>query len=201
MTNFAAKIFAAAGHEFNIDSPKQLGIVLYEELQLVENPQKDRHRTVFDQRSRVVATGAASTRSWPTCWIIETPSNSNRSTWINCQTRSIRYTGRLHTHYSQTWTATGRMQSNDPNLQTIPVRKERGREIRAAFIPRDDNYLILAADYSQIELRIMAALSRDEAMLEAFTPGHGYSHGHRRQSLQSRSGGSRSAKCETKPKW
>ncbi|MEM0925580.1 MAG: DNA polymerase, partial [Planctomycetota bacterium] len=77
-------------------------------------------------------------------------------------------TGRLHTHYSQTWTATGRMQSNDPNLQTIPVRKERGREIRAAFVPRDGEHLILSADYSQIELRIMAELSGDESMMHAF---------------------------------
>ncbi len=77
----------------------------------------------------------------------------------------------FHTHYSQAWTATGRIQSNNPNLQTIPVRKERGREIRAAFIPRNDDYLILAADYSQIELRIMAALSGDEGMVQAFTEG------------------------------
>ena len=77
-------------------------------------------------------------------------------------------TGRIHTHYSQAWTATGRMQSNNPNLQTIPVRKERGREIRAAFVARNDDYLLLAADYSQIELRIMAELSQDEGMLDAF---------------------------------
>ena len=77
-------------------------------------------------------------------------------------------TGRLHTVYSQAWTATGRMQSVNPNLQTIPIRKQRGREIRAAFVPRDDNYWILSADYSQIELRVMAELSGDEAMLEAF---------------------------------
>jgi DNA polymerase-1 len=80
-------------------------------------------------------------------------------------------TGRVHTHYSQAWAATGRMQSNNPNLQTIPVRKERGREIRAAFIPRDDDYLLLAADYSQIELRIMAELSGDASMQEAFASG------------------------------
>ncbi|MEM7385384.1 MAG: DNA polymerase [Verrucomicrobiota bacterium] len=80
-------------------------------------------------------------------------------------------TGRLHTHYSQTWTATGRMQSNNPNLQTIPIRKQRGKEIRAAFVPRDDDHLILSADYSQIELRVMAELSEDEAMMEAFSSG------------------------------
>ncbi len=80
-------------------------------------------------------------------------------------------TGRIHTHYSQAWTATGRMQSNDPNLQTIPVRKERGRDIRAAFVPRSDEYLLLSADYSQIELRVMAELSGDDAMLEAFNSG------------------------------
>ena len=73
--------------------------------------------------------------------------------------------------YSQTWTATGRMQSNNPNLQTIPIRKQRGREIRAAFVPRDDDHLILAADYSQIELRIMAELSQDKGMLDAFGSG------------------------------
>ena len=77
-------------------------------------------------------------------------------------------TGKLHTHYSQTWTATGRMQSDNPNLQTIPVRKERGREIRAAFVPRHDDYLLLSVDYSQIELRVMADLSGDPAMIEAF---------------------------------
>ena len=80
-------------------------------------------------------------------------------------------TGRLHTHYSQAWTATARMQSNDPNLQTIPVRKERGRDIRAAFVPRDDDHRLLSADYSQIELRVMAELSGDQGMLEAFTAG------------------------------
>jgi DNA polymerase-1 len=72
-------------------------------------------------------------------------------------------TGRLHTHYSQTWTSTGRMQSNNPNLQTIPVRKERGKEIRAAFVARDNDHLLLAADYSQIELRIMAGTDIHQA--------------------------------------
>lgn len=163
-------IYAAAGHEFNIDSPKQLGVVLYEEMELVKNPKKTakgqwstreaelqrlagKHQIVADVLDYRTA------RKLKSVYVDQLPTHVNPKT------------GRLHTHYSQTWTTTGRMQSNDPNLQTIPVRKERGREIRAAFIPRDDDHLLLAADYSQIELRIMAELSGDEAMLQAFTDG------------------------------
>ncbi len=163
-------IYQAAGHEFNIDSPKQLGVVLYEELEIDKNPKKTatgqwstretelqrllgRHQIVadvLDYRSAV---------KLKSVYVDQLPTHVNPKT------------GRLHTHYSQTWTATGRMQSNDPNLQTIPIRKQRGREIRAAFVPRDENYLLLSADYSQVELRIMAELSGDEAMLQAFTDG------------------------------
>ncbi len=163
-------IYQAAGHEFNIDSPKQLGVVLYEELELEKNPKKTatgqwstreselqrlsgKHQIVADVLDYRNAVKLKSV------YVDQLPSHVNPKT------------GRLHTHYSQTWTATGRMQSNDPNLQTIPVRKQRGREIRAAFVPRSDDYLLLSADYSQIELRIMAELSGDEAMLEAFAAG------------------------------
>ena len=163
-------IYTAAGHEFNIDSPKQLGVVLYEELELDKNPKKTatgqwstretelqrlagRHQIVTDVLDYRNAVKLKSV------YVDQLPTHVNPKT------------GRLHTHYSQTWTATGRMQSNDPNLQTIPIRKQRGREIRAAFVPRNEDYLILSADYSQIELRIMAELSGDEAMLQAFTDG------------------------------
>ncbi|QEG00010.1 DNA polymerase I [Stieleria maiorica] len=165
-----ARIFSAAGHEFNVDSPKQLGVVLFEELKLEEKPKK-------------TATGQYSTREAE----LERLSGKHeiirdvldyrnarklKSTYVDQLPAAVNpETGRLHTHYSQTWTATGRMQSNDPNLQTIPVRKERGREIRAAFVPRDEDHLILSADYSQIELRIMAELSGDESMIAAFVDG------------------------------
>lgn len=161
------QIFTAAGHEFNIDSPKQLGVVLYEELQLDDNPKK-------------TATGQWSTRESELQRlagrhqiVADVLDYRNavklKSVYVDQLPEHVHpETGRLHTHYSQTWTATGRMQSNNPNLQTIPVRKERGREIRAAFVPRDDEHLILSADYSQIELRIMAELSGDPSMTQAF---------------------------------
>ena len=168
--NLHSRIIMAAGREFNIDSPKQLGIVLFEELNLVDKPKKTatgqystreselqrlapKHeivRDVLDYRNAV---------KLKSVYVDQLPN------WVN------ENTGRLHTHYGQTWTATGRMQSNNPNLQTIPVRKERGREIRAAFIPRDDDHVLLAADYSQIELRIMAELCKDHGMMEAFQTG------------------------------
>ena len=164
------EIFKQAGHEFNIDSPKQLGVVIYDELEIEKNPKKTatgqystrepellrlagKHkiiRDVLDYRNAV---------KLKSVYVDQLPNDVNPNT------------GRLHTHYSQSWTATGRMQSGSPNLQTIPVRKERGREIRAAFVPRDDDHLLLAADYSQIELRVMAELSGDKAMMDAFVSG------------------------------
>lgn len=165
-----ATIYTAAGHEFNIDSPKQLGVVLYEELELEKNPKKTAKGQWSTRESELLRMAGKhqivadvldyrTARKLKSVYVDQLPSHVNPTT------------GRLHTHYSQTWTTTGRMQSNDPNLQTIPVRKERGREIRAAFVPRDDDHLLLSADYSQIELRIMAELSGDEAMLQAFTAG------------------------------
>jgi DNA polymerase-1 len=164
------QIFDAAGHEFNIDSPKQLGVVLYEELQLESNPKRtstgqystrEAELERLSSRHQIIADvlDYRNARKLKTVYVDQLPNSVNEKT------------GRLHTHYSQAWTATGRIQSNDPNLQTIPVRKERGRDIRAAFIPRDDDHLLLSADYSQIELRVMAELSGDEAMLEAFISG------------------------------
>ena len=164
------RIFAASGHEFNIDSPKQLGVVLYEELKIEEQPKR-------------TATGQYSTREAELTRLVGRHSvvrdvldyrnaTKLKSVYVDQLPQAVEQrTGRIHTNYSQSWTATGRMQSNNPNLQTIPVRKERGREIRAAFVPRGQDYEILAADYSQIELRIMAAFSQDPEMLNAFETG------------------------------
>ncbi len=161
------KIYVAAGREFNIGSPKQLGIILYDELQLVENPKKTATGQYSTKESELLR--LASKHEVVADVLSYRNAVKLKSVYVDQLPAAVNpATGKLHTHYSQTWTATGRMQSNDPNLQTIPVRKERGREIRAAFVPRSDEYLILSADYSQVELRIMAALSQDEGMLAAF---------------------------------
>ncbi|MEC7678384.1 MAG: DNA polymerase [Planctomycetota bacterium] len=165
-----ASIFKAAGHEFNIDSPKQLGVVLFEELEIDPNPKKTatgQYSTRESEMQRLIGRHEIvgdvleyrNARKLKSVYVDQLPAAVNPAT------------GRIHTHYSQSWTATGRMQSNDPNLQTIPVRKERGRDIRASFVPRDEEHLLLSADYSQIELRVMAELSGDEAMIEAFREG------------------------------
>jgi len=164
------KIFITAGREFNIGSPKQLGIVLYEELQLVEKPKKTATGQYSTRESELIQ--LANKHEIVADVLDYRNAMKLKSVYVDQLPNAVNEeTGKLHTHYSQTWTATGRMQSNNPNLQTIPVRKERGREIRAAFVPRNEDYLILSADYSQIELRIMAALSQDKGMLEAFTSG------------------------------
>lgn len=167
IANLQQQIFAAAGHEFNIDSPKQLGIVLYDELQVERNPKKTATGQYSTRETELVRLAS---RHSIIADILEYRSAVKlKSVYVDQLPNSVNpQTGKLHTHYSQTWTATGRMQSDNPNLQTIPVRKERGREIRAAFVSRNDDYLLLSADYSQIELRVMADLSGDEAMIQAF---------------------------------
>lgn len=160
-------IFAMAGHEFNIDSPKQLGVVLYEELRVEENPKK----TATGQYSTREAELERLSARHPIIRNVLEYRNAVKlkSVYVDQLPAHVHPdTGRIHTEYSQSWTATGRMQSKNPNLQTIPIRKTRGREIRAAFVARDEDHLLLSADYSQIELRVMAELSGDAAMCEAF---------------------------------
>jgi len=161
-----ACVYEAAGREFNLNSPKQLGEVLFDELQLIDKPKKTRTGQ-YATNEQVLATLAP--KHPIVADLLEYRQLSKlRSTYIEALPHSIDpKSGRVHTHYGQVQTATGRLSSNDPNLQNIPVRSERGREIRKAFVPRA-GWKLLAADYSQIELRILAALTGDEGLLTAF---------------------------------
>ena len=162
-------IFAEAGEEFNIGSPKQLGIILFEKLKLVDKPKKTKtgqYSTAEDVLS-YLAKDHAIIRN-----ILEYRGLTKlKSTYVDALPTQVAKDQRVHTDYMQTVAATGRLSSNNPNLQNIPIRTERGREVRKAFVPRDDNHSLLAADYSQIELRIIAALSQEENMIEAFKNG------------------------------
>jgi DNA polymerase I len=163
-------IFGQAGEEFNLASPKQLGLILFEKLKLVDKPKKTKtgqYSTAEDVLSFLAKDHKiiADILEWRSV-------NKLQSTYVKALPEEINpKTGRIHTVYNQAVAATGRLSSNQPNLQNIPIRTARGQQVRKAFIPRDENHVLLAADYSQIELRIIAALSMDPAMLEAFQKG------------------------------
>ena len=164
------QIYDFAGHQFNIGSPRQLGEVLYEELKVTDKPP----RTATKQYSTAEdILNKLADRHPIIPLILDWRSLSKLvGTYLDSFPKLInRTTGRLHTVYNQTVTATGRLSSSNPNLQNIPIRTERGREIRRAFVARDADHLLLAADYSQIELRIIASLAKDRHMLEAFNNG------------------------------
>lgn len=164
------EVHEEAGVEFNINSPKQLGEVLFERLKIVEDPPK----TPSGQYSTSEDTLAAHSDKHPIIQkILDVRSLSKlRSTYVEALPELIHpVTGRLHTIYNQAVASTGRLSSNEPNLQNIPIRTEEGKKIRRAFVPRDEDHRLFAADYSQIELRIMAHLSKDERLLEAFRNG------------------------------
>ncbi|MBP3762419.1 MAG: DNA polymerase I [Bacteroidales bacterium] len=165
------QIYHLAGHPFNIGSPRQLGEVLYEELKVTDKPP----RTATKQYSTAEEVLVKLEAAHPIVpLILEYRSISKLvGTYLDSFPKLINpATGRLHTVYNQTVTATGRLSSSNPNLQNIPIRTERGREIRRAFVARDSDHLLLAADYSQIELRIIASLAGDRHMLHAFNSGH-----------------------------
>ena len=164
------KIYEVAGSPFNIASPKQVGQILFDRLEI-------------PYRWRKTKTGQYSTDEEKlTELAVENPIVKDiltyrglaklKSTYVDALPRMVNpRTGRVHSSFNQALTATGRLSSNNPNLQNIPIRTPEGAEVRKAFIPRDENHVLLAADYSQIELRLIAEMSQEEAMLKAFVEG------------------------------
>ncbi|CDF77918.1 DNA polymerase I [Formosa agariphila KMM 3901] len=164
------KIFSEAGEEFNIASPKQLGEILFNKLKLVDKPKKTKSGQFAT--SEDILSYLAKDHEIIQHILDYRGLAKLKSTYVDALPLQVEpTTGRVHTDYMQTVAATGRLSSNNPNLQNIPIRTERGRQVRKAFIPRNEDYTLLAADYSQIELRIIAALSQEETMIEAFKNG------------------------------
>ena len=164
------KILELAGINFNIDSPKQLGEMLFDHLKIDEKAKKTKSGQYVTREDTLQK---LANRHEIIPLILDYRSVKKlKSTYVDSLPELVNpSSSRIHTNYMQTVAATGRLSSNNPNLQNIPIRTERGRLIRKAFIPRDKNHVILAADYSQVELRIIAALSKDEGMIEAFKNG------------------------------
>jgi DNA polymerase-1 len=164
------EIFDIAGLEFNIASPKQLGEVLFDQMKLVEKPKKT--KTGQYATGEEILSKLANEHEIADKILTFREYQKLKSTYVDALPKLIsKKDGRVHTDYRQAVAATGRLSSNNPNLQNIPIRTEKGKLIRKAFVPRDENYTLLSADYSQIELRIMAAFSKDEAMIDAFKSG------------------------------
>jgi DNA polymerase I len=163
-------VYAQAGVRFNLASPKQLGEVLFEKLQL--DPKAKKTKTGQYATGEDVLQKLAAANPIVADILIFRELTKLKSTYVDALPQLINSkTGRVHTSYAQAVAVTGRLSSNNPNLQNIPVRTDRGREIRKAFIPRDKDHVLISADYSQIELRIVAAISGDENMCDAFRTG------------------------------
>ncbi|MFC3416376.1 DNA polymerase I [Algoriphagus hitonicola] len=164
------RVYELAGVRFNLASPKQLGDVLFEKLQL--DPKAKKTKTGQYATGEEILSKLATEHEIARAILEYRQMVKLKSTYVDALPTLINSkTGRIHTTYNQFVAATGRLSSVNPNLQNIPIRTDRGREIRKAFVPRDENHVLLAADYSQIELRIMAAFSKDESMIEAFKNG------------------------------
>ncbi len=168
MDEYTRKIYQCSGEEFNINSPQQLQVILFDKLKLATG-KKTKTGFSTDARSLENLRGEHE--------IVQLILNFRqfaklKSTYADSLPALIHpKTGRIHTSFNQTVASTGRLSSNDPNLQNIPIRTELGKEIRKAFVPRDKNHLILSADYSQIELRILASITGDEGLTKAFRSG------------------------------
>jgi DNA polymerase-1 len=161
------EIFDIAGVEFNIGSPKQLGEVLFDKMKLLDKAKKTKtgqYATGEDVLQKLAEEHEIAKK------ILDFREYEKlRSTYVDALPKMVsKLDGRIHTDYRQAVAATGRLSSNNPNLQNIPIRTEKGRQIRSAFVPRNKEFLFMSADYSQIELRIAASFAKDETMIEAF---------------------------------
>ncbi|MEI6898978.1 MAG: DNA polymerase I [Bacteroidota bacterium] len=171
VTILEQQIYEAAGTRFNISSPKQLGEILFDQMKIIDNPKQTKtkqHATGEEILTKLV-------NKHPIVGhILEYRSLTKlKSTYVDVLPGLVSHKdGRIHTSYNQAVAATGRLSSNNPNLQNIPIRTEKGREIRKSFVPRSEEYTLLSADYSQIELRIIAHISKDPGMIEDFRLGY-----------------------------
>jgi DNA polymerase-1 len=168
MRDVEASVYELAGQQFNINSPMQLGEILFERLKLDPNAKRTQKSKQYSTNEEVLSKLAA--RHDIAQKILDYRSLQKlKSTYVDALPLLInKRTLRVHTSFNQAVAATGRLSSTDPNLQNIPIRTERGREIRKAFIPRNEKHILVSADYSQIELRLIAEISGDKAMTEAF---------------------------------
>ena len=168
LKGYTKNIYKVAGEEFNIGSPKQLQVILFEKLGLTSGRKT---KTGFSTDARALE-NLKGEHEIIDMILDYRQAAKLKSTYADALPNLINpITGRVHTDFNQTVAATGRLSSLNPNLQNIPIRTEMGREIRKAFIPRDKNYVLLSADYSQIELRIMASICNDEGLTKAFKAG------------------------------
>jgi DNA polymerase-1 len=168
LSTLVRQIYAAAGEEFNLNSPKQLGAVLFEKLQL---PVLKKTKTGVSTDADVLAQLAAMGHEVPHLILEHRELQKLLSTYVDVLPGAVNpRTGRIHTTFNQTGAATGRLSSSDPNLQNIPVRSPRGEAIRRGFVPGPE-WVFVVADYSQIELRLMAHMSEDPAFIAAFRRG------------------------------
>lgn len=164
------KIYETSGAKFNIGSPKQMGEVLFDVMKL--DPKAKKTKTGQYKTDEATLTKLAAEHNIANTILEYRKVNKLRSTYVDALPKLIHpSTGRVHTNFSQAVAATGRLSSTNPNLQNIPIRTDLGKEIRKAFVPRNDDHTLLAVDYSQIELRIVASIAEDEGMIEAFNAG------------------------------
>ena len=163
-------IYETSGMTFNIASPKQLGEVLFDHLKIDAKAKKT--KTGQYKTDEATLEKLSAENQVVSDILNYRKINKLRSTYVDALPKLIHpKTGRVHTHFSQAVAATGRLSSANPNLQNIPIRTDLGKEIRKAFVPRDENHTLLAVDYSQIELRIVASIAEDKGMIEAFNDG------------------------------